>query len=184
LEQLTSGLHLKVELKPVDQYFDDPVTKPFDSSRSAYIFIKDTDQILGVIGEPRAAVRKNLKLPVRTAIFHVNMSELLKATINVSASYRPLSRFPSTSQDICFRVSDEISYAAVYEVFETVLKDISFEWKLDPIDIYQGDDKTIKQITIRVILNNPLATLTSDEVQSVVSSIVDAAQARLSAQHV
>lgn len=184
LQQLANGLHLEIELKPVDQHFDDPVTKPFDSNRSAYICIKNTDKILGVMGELRPSVRKSLKLPVRTAVFHVNMTELLHATANVLSTYHPLSRFPGTSQDICFRVSNEISYAAVYEVFETVLRDISFDWKLEPVDIYQGDDTSTKQITIRVTLNNPLATLKSDEVQIIVDRVIATAQKKLNAQYI
>jgi phenylalanyl-tRNA synthetase beta chain len=184
LQQLAAALHLEIELKQADQQFDDPVARPFDLSRSAFVFVKGTDQILGMIGEIKPGVRKSLKLPTHTAAFNLNMDQLLAVVTVAISGYQPLSRYPGTSQDICLRVSSDTAYAAVYETFETVLQDVPFDWGLEPVDIYQSDDKSTKQITIRVTLNNPLATLTSNEVQSVVSSIVGAATANLNAQHV
>lgn len=186
LTELMNKLGIEVDIASAGTGDEKVDAGPLDPKRSALVYVKGSDQVLGVIGEPTSSVRKTLKLPAHTAAFTLLLESIVSclADKNAQTSYRPLSRYPSTSQDICFRVSSDIAYAAVYEIFEDVLRDVSFDWSLDPVDIYQGDDKTTKQITIRVTLNNPLATLTSDEVQAVVSSIVESAKSELNAQYV
>jgi phenylalanyl-tRNA synthetase beta chain len=182
VQELADKLNIDVEFKPAGES-NHPGMKPFDTTRSATIAVKGTDMFLGLVGELKSSVRKSLKLPVHTAVFSIGLQPLLDAVDTMDA-YSPLSRYPSSSQDICLRVKSDTRYADVLAVFETGLTDSPYTWKLEPIDIYQGDDKSAKQITIRVTLNNVQATLTTDEVQAAVSRIVDIAREKLGAEHI
>ena len=89
---------------------DADMPAPFDGQRSAWIVAENGGK-LGVVGELSQAVRRNFKLPDYTAAFSLDV-EKLEACLASSReyNYRPLSRFPSISQDISLRSRVEISH--------------------------------------------------------------------------
>lgn len=185
LSELATKLGLELEFRPIEQEADVPVVKPFDHTRSAFVFAKGSDDMLGMVGELKSSVRKALKLPVHTAAFSLGLKDVLNLVVETSSTYKPLSRYPDTSQDVCLRVSSETPHAAVMAVFEDTLRQTTYDWKLTPIDIYQAnDDDDYKQITIRITLNNAQATLNANEAQAVVQSIVTLAKSELGAEYI
>lgn len=185
LDYLAARLGLTLIYKAIDTDPDFPVTRPFDHTRSALVTDKSSGVFIGMVGEYRTEVLRNLKLP-STAGFEISPSGLLEAIQkDENAKYRPLSRYPGTEQDICLKVSTSISYAATEDVFRKVLQTTTYEWSLSPVDIYQRDDnREHKQVTIRVKLADPEKTMTAEAVREIVQKIVDHAAQKLNAEYI
>lgn len=183
LTELTDKLKIRVEFKPLGGELVGQGSKPFDPKRSALVYVKDTGIALGIIGELKPSVRKALKLPVHTAAFSLGLVDVLRC-IQKSADgygYEPLSRYPGTAQDVCFRVPDTVSFAALEACIQPVLDAQQVTARLQAIDIYKAEKSTDKQITFRISMTNYDKTMTSDEADQVISAVIKKAQAELGA---
>jgi phenylalanyl-tRNA synthetase beta chain len=110
LDDLTNSLGVKLSYSTIDKMPSAPLAQPYEQSRSAFVSVASTGKFLGIIGEFKAVVRQNLKLPEHTAGFEVDIEALAEA-VPPTKGYKPLSRFPQTHQDLCLRTSINISYA-------------------------------------------------------------------------
>lgn len=161
------------------------VAAPFEPNRSA--LLKDrAGRIWGVVGEYRASVRKQLKLPDIIAGFEID--PLLFLQDSEANQYIQLPRFPKVEQDICLRVPANTTYHEVFTFVWSHLNqhrpDATYH-TLGPIDIYQREgDQDHKQITLRLSLASYERTLTDTEVNNLLDSVADAAQHELQAQRV
>lgn len=178
--------------------------KPYDLTRSAYIYYKHAEQggLIGIVGELKSSVINAFKLPEYTAgaTLLLDGASFYKENRQLSA-YKPLSRFPATEQDITLKVKADISYADLYNVIEHRLKNSEYEYELQPISIYQAlpaaknvDDpqqsteklskENTKNITFRITLTHYDRTLTTHEVNKLVESITWQAKQTLNAEQV
>lgn len=149
--------------------------------RSAVIV--NDGQIWGVVGEFSAKVREAFKLPDYSAGFEVHL-DILKQS---EKSYRPLSRYPSTWQDISLKVDSSVSYASVFETAKNAALSAAndIEVELTPQSIYQAEgDSEHKTITLRVTLTHHDRTLKEAEASAIIEAIAAAADSELGAQHV
>jgi phenylalanyl-tRNA synthetase beta chain len=171
-----------VDLKPLSEFdvakdeWGKQLTAPFEPLHSA-IIVKD-DQIWGVVGEFKAAVRKALKLPAYAAGFelHLNVVSIL------NSKYVPIPRFPKVEQDLTLSVPASQPYKEVYDfVADEVdkLKPENVVASLSPVDIYQreGDSKQ-KQITLRLSVASYERTLTDAEVTKLLDQIAAGAKTK------
>jgi phenylalanyl-tRNA synthetase beta chain len=183
------GLATLVKLRPLQpESYDEVATANityYEPARSATIMIGDT--VLGEIGEYRSAVRKSLKLPDFCAGFELDLQVLLASSVK-HKSYVSVPRFPAVSQDICLRVSADLSYEELYQfVWHKVAKvqPPNTRPTLGPVDIYQRpDDAEHKQITLRLTIASYDKTLTDHEVSQLLDSVVVAAHAKFAAERV
>ncbi len=171
LDYVSLSLGIELDFKPFDQESNSPLDAPFEYRRSAQIISK-SGVVIGVIGEYKKAVSKGYKLPESVAGFEINVRELFESTVGINSGYKPLSRYPGSERDICFKVENSVSYIQVVNAINSALASIELEAKVTPIDIYQADDTTTKNITMRVRLTAHDHTLTSDEVKVVIELIV------------
>lgn len=161
---------------------------PFEPKRSA--IVKIGEQNIGVVGEFKSSVRKVFKLPEYAAGFEINLDAAYAHASKMSTNYAPLSRYPGTEKDICFRVARDLQFAQVIDAAnEAMANSISemsqkFEWSFVPIDIYRPENSTTKNVTIRVKLNNHQQTLTSDDANEIVTRIVHGVTKSLGAKAV
>jgi phenylalanyl-tRNA synthetase beta chain len=187
LTHLADTLHIQLQFTPITDAPDVPVVKPYDLSRSAFVTVQGTDHFLGIIGEFKSSVRKNLKLPQQTAGFEVGIEELLSAPRNLD-TYLAMPRFPKVEQDICLRMSGDKTYDEVYAFVWDALAEVqpaNTLPSLGPVDIYQrSDDVDHKQITLRFSLASYERTLTDDEVRKVLDHVAEAAAQKLGAERI
>lgn len=175
VEQLAKDLRLRLIYKPVEETFDFPVTAPFDLSRSA--LLETTDGIfVGMVGELKQQVMKKFKLPDYVAAITLDLEGLAQATASARQTYRPLSRFPSISQDISLKVGSEVSYRALHEAITTVLREESeLDIQLAPVSVYQPEhDTTTKTVTFRLTCTHHNKTLSDGDVAPIVQAVGDA----------
>jgi len=174
-----------VPLDKADLYKNDVLlqqSKPFDPKRSVAL-VDDQKLVWGFAGEYRKSVKQALKLPESTAGLEIDpLLFLLRA--EEGSPYRPLSRFPSTSQDITFKVTAEATYAEIGFVVEAALqaaaKQHGYVTSLGLLDIYQKD-KANKHFSFRISLTHHDRTLVTEEVNKLLDKIAKSAKAKLKA---
>ena len=158
----------------------------FDGQRSAWIVAKNDDK-LGIVGELSQVVRRNFKLPDYTAAFSLDIEKLqVCLTENREHNYRPLSRFPSISQDISLRSSVEISHDELLRAVRQCLGGPeNLHCQIQTLGVYQPkDDATIKTTTFRLTFTSYQQTLTDAEVKPIMDNIATAALTKLDAERV
>ncbi len=187
LTRLANHFGLQLDYRPLEIEEEYQVAKPYDHTRSAQVWVKDTEIALGMIGEYKASVRKALKLPEHTAGFGISLEQLMRAAQQPTMDwYNPLPRFPKVSQDITLKVTATQPFLPLYQfVVDTSErlrpeKTISYLWVLD---IYQReDDVEYKQITFRLEIASFEKTMTDKEVTTLLGLVANAAKDELGAE--
>ena len=181
LEYLVSVLGLRLVYKPLVEA--SALSAPFEALRSAQVYDKATDTLLGVVGEYKKSVQKSFKLPAFTAGFEIDTRQLLVALAAVGVTYQPLSRYPGTERDICFQVAQSIAYADIVTAAEAELTNTALITTVSPLDIYEPHDGDTKNVTIRIALASYEKTLTNEAVNEimdrVIKTVTDATQGKV-----
>ena len=185
VDRLLADINVEADfVKIVESDADIPA--PFDGQRSAWIVAKKDDK-LGIVGELSQTARRNFKLPDYTAAFSLDV-EKLQACLASSReyNYRPLSRFPSISQDISLRSSVEISHDELLRAVRQCLDGSeNLHCQIQTLGVYQPkDDATIKTATFRLTFTSYQQTLTDAEVKPIMDNIATAALTKLDAERV
>ncbi|MDO4684155.1 MAG: phenylalanine--tRNA ligase subunit beta [Candidatus Saccharibacteria bacterium] len=184
VEQLGADLGIEFTFTPVVEEFAKlPVTAPFDIARSALVKTA-TGELMGIVGELKATVRTQFKLPEYTAAASLHTAGLEAAWMARCSNYVPLSRFPSTTRDISVKVANSVSYAEVREAAEEGIMAIDgLRVSLQPVAIYQPDEKSAhKTITLRLSLTSYEKTLSSDEINTVIAAVASVICNRVAAE--
>lgn len=186
LEYLGKELGLEFEYAEVADEPKYNVTAPFYHTRSAYVTDKKSGTFIGIIGEYKSSVRKALKLPHQIAGFEIGTEGLLCA-MDGSSRYRALSRFPSTHQDISFKVASTVTYKQLTDVIISSLnnarKDNLFDFSLSALDVYQDNkDKKHKHMAFHVSLTHFERTMITEEVNELLDQASISANNALKAE--
>ena len=189
--RLLSSLGVQFELIPMATENDDSeelggvefeVAAPFDRQRSAWILCGK--ERLGIVGEFKQAVRRNFKLPEYAAGFSIDFDQLL-AQPRDKQTYRPLSRFPSTSRDVSLRAPRDVSYAELYHVVQAAVGESAGDITvtIEPRAIFQpANDHSIKTTTFRLRMTHYERTLTDADAKPIVDRVATMALAKLGAE--
>lgn len=153
------------------------LTAPYVPERSAVV-VKD-GQVWGVVGEFTQSVRSAFKLPAFAAGFEMH-SDLISAS---QATYTPLSRFPSVTQDLSLKVVTNVTYQSVIDTVKIALaKQSEVTIKISPVSIYQAQEADkAKTITLRFKVTSYNKTLSDSEVRPIIELAIKAAESKLDA---
>ncbi len=100
-----------------------------------------------------------------------------------SRLYRPLSRYTSVERDIILKTAaSQVSYAELYAALEAAIRTIDIEVDMAPLGIYQPDDDATKTTTFRLVLTSHGKTLTSDEANQIIDTLVSRLVASVDAE--
>jgi phenylalanyl-tRNA synthetase beta chain len=174
----------RVELKALHSFdlstdeWGAQLTAAYEPNRSAIIVIDG--QVWGVVGEFKSSVARAFKLPKFCAGFEIDLDIASKRQV----SYRPLSRFPSITQDVSLKVPVATNYTDLYQsVISTASNTASdMQVEVSPISIYQADhDMSTKTITLRIKLKSYERTLTEKDASSITDAVAQAALKALQA---
>jgi phenylalanyl-tRNA synthetase beta chain len=187
LEYTAAHLGLALQFDPVPAAMDTPVVQPFDPARSALVRVRDTETVIGVVGEFKQSVGKAFKLSRCSAGFDISLDMLLPL-VNQGNQYMQLPRFPKVEQDICLRVPVTVAYQDLFQfVWEHIAQhrpDQTYH-VLGPVDIYQRPDESdYKQITLRLTIASYERTLLNEEVAQLLDHVAAAAAATFSAERI
>ena len=185
VDRLLTDINVKADFVKIAES-DADMPAPFDGQRSAWIVAKNGDK-LGIVGELSQAVRRNFKLPDYTAAFSLGIEKLQACLASIREhNYRPLSRFPSISQDISLRSSVEISHDELLRAVRQCLDEPeNLHCQIQTLGIYQPkDDAAIKTTTFRLTFTSYQQTLTDAEVKPIMDNIATAVLTKLDAERV
>ena len=185
VDRLLADLNVEADFVKIAES-DADVPAPFDGQRSAWIVAKNGDK-LGIVGELSQTARRNFKLPDYTAAFSLDVEKLQVCLASSREyNYRPLSRFPSISQDISLRSSVEISHDELLRAVRQCLDEPeNLHCQIQTLGIYQPkDDAAIKTTTFRLTFTSYQQTLTDAEVKPIMDNIATAALTKLDAERV
>ncbi len=171
VDYIAEMLGVSVDFRPLEKVGDDPVVAPFEPKRSAALFDNRSGAYLGIVGEYRKAVASAWKLPESVAGFELNLQALFRASAARSSDYRPLSKYPGTERDVCFRVGSEVPYREILSETKKILEKTHLITSIEPVDIYRAEGAETKNVTIRIRLGSYDKTLTSDEVAAVMGEV-------------
>lgn len=174
------GIAHNVRYETLSQEEDDSAAGPFEPSRSANIFVNE--KLIGRIGEFKLSVQRSFKLPEKSAGFELGIEPI--AAIEKERSYRPLSKFPSVTQDISLKVATNISYADLFDVVQSALIEATeeFDIQLSPASIYQSEaESESKTITLRVQVASHDRTLRDSDVNVLLDAATERARQALGA---
>lgn len=160
------------------------VMQPYQAGRAAMVSVKSSGRFLGIIGEFKPAVSRALKLPVHCAGFEVDTTALCEL-LEDGAAYVPLPRYPKVTQDISLKVPAGLSYGELHDFLWDELAKLRPENSrplLGPVDIYQGDDRQHKNITLRLTIASYVRTLTDKEVNGLLDTVAAAAKEKFGAE--
>lgn len=184
LDALASDLGVELTFLPFDDVPVDPVSDPYDPGRLTEVRAGDVH--LGVVGEFKASVVRNFKLPSYSAGFTISPGRLLKVARR--HEYQPLPRYPKIEQDICLKVPAEVTFADLHALVQEYLeaqKPANTVLHLAPLDMYQRqDDTSHKQVTFRVGLASFEKTMTDKEMTGLLDGLAAAAAAKIGAERV
>lgn len=143
----------------------------YEPKRSALLTTPD-GLTIGVIGELKRSVAAELKLPEWLASAEIDTRALHGEYEKSSLHYVPLSRYPSTERDLCFRVASSVSYQQLFDALKTAWdQEADTRVTIEPLDIYVGDDTSAKNITFRMRLVSDTRTLTGEEVGDMIARV-------------
>jgi len=182
LNELARQFGLQLEYVPLKSPSEQDVV--FEPGRSAQVLIKGTSESLGALGEFKVSVRKNLKLPNKTAGFEISLPKLMRA-MNAK-TYVALPKYPKVTQDISLKVKAEVTYGELETALMTELmkaKPKNTQLDISTLDIYQRDDDTShKQVAFRVSIASYERTLTDQEVNAFLDQAAAALKNKLAAE--
>jgi len=186
LDGLAAELGVNLSYTLVEKFPQAPLAQAYAPGRTAMVST-DKGDYLGIIGEFKSSVRRQLKLSDQTAGFEIDISALYTASPSVKP-YQPLPRFPETSQDLCLRTTKELNYGALTAFLSDRLNESSkkdgYGFRVELLDIYAPDNQHFKQTTWRIHLWHPRKTLTTQETNQLMDSIADAAKKELKAERI
>lgn len=172
LDFVGDQLGISFTYAPLVKDLEFAVAAPFDRSRSALVGVAGSQVTIGILGEYRAEVRRDFKLPIYAAGFELDLDELQRATPQVRP-YTQLSRFPSTEQDIT--LASTLSHAELTTKLTQSLEPVAlkhgYEYSVESRNIYRKTDSAQTHTTYRIRLTHFERTLTTQEVNTLLDTV-------------
>lgn len=143
----------------------------FHPGRSARVVL--AGEVVGWLGELHPALRQKWDFPYAPIAFELNLEKISKAGI---AHYHEISKQPTVRRDISVEVLENIEIQRMLDAI----------WRrkpagviaVTPFDVYRGKgiDSDKKSIAFKVLLQDTDKTLTDEEIESSIKSILDVLQ--------
>ena len=144
--------------------------------KSAQILVDD--QPIGWLGELHPRWQKKYGLQRNTILFEMESGSLMSKSL---PAVKEISKFPLVRRDIAIIVDNDVSVHSLLDAINTGKSAIVSDFSL--FDIYRGKgmDDSKKSLAFRVLLQDTEKTLTDEEADSAVASIVEILKNKFSA---
>ncbi|MCL2869785.1 phenylalanine--tRNA ligase subunit beta [Candidatus Saccharibacteria bacterium] len=178
-DKLFMELGIKVKYTPLTA--DNATDIPLQEKRRSKIEEATTGEVLGVIGEYKANVCNNFKLDEPAAGFELILDNMIKFESS-HTRFRLISRYPIAKRDITLKIASEVSYIELQSVISTTLETTGMWFTINPVDIYQGDNQSTKNITFHLEIASYDKTLNGTEIAAIMRQIEQSAKNKLNAE--
>ncbi|MER0216437.1 MAG: phenylalanine--tRNA ligase subunit beta [Nitrosomonas sp.] len=136
------------------------------------------DQPIGWLGELHPRWQKKYGLQRNTILFEMESGSLMSKSL---PAVKEISKFPPVRRDIAIMVDNDVTVHSLLDAINTGKSAIVSDFSL--FDIYRGKgmDDSKKSLAFRVLLQDTEKTLTDEEADSAVASIVEILKNKFSA---
>ena len=152
--------------------------KPAWADINAYLNITKNGEIIGTLGLVSMQTMINTKIKrTNVAIFELNVDKL-KAYASRTNEYERLPELPLVEKDLSITVNEEITWEQIEQSIKSKVKEIEF------VDEYRGDQipEGKKSITLKVKILNEGSTMTSEQINERMNSILKTLDKRCGAK--
>ena len=158
---------------------DDPLGEPFHPGRSARILLEDRP--VGIIGELHPRMASSLDIDGRVAIAELEL-EPLRAAASGDFRLVEVPRFPPIRRDLAFVLDEDVPAGAVKAALESAAGELLDRSLL--FDVFRGDaiPNGRKSLAFALEFRAPDRTLTDEEVEPLIGTIVDRLRTGLGAE--
>ena len=167
LVELLNKLGIQAEIKPF-LAAKDQTNAYYEPKRSANIEIDG--KLLGHLGEIKANVLRQMKLPAGTAAFEISLDEVLKLGRSSAKHFR-LSQYPFVSRDVTLSVASDAAYGDYEQKIRTVFEQAGLIYRLKPSSIYRAENATTKNLSFHLEFAHSDKTLAKNEIQDIMKQI-------------
>ena len=143
--------------------------KPSWADPDAYLNIMLGDEEVGSLGLLNAYAMNEAKIKrTNVAIFEINFDKFIPFDSRTN-EFVHLPQFPLVEKDLSVIVDNKVTWAEIEKVIKSKVKELEF------VDEYRGDQipEGKKSITLRVKIGNEDSTMTSEEIDKKMSSIMN-----------
>ncbi len=140
--------------------------------------IERNGKLVGYIGALHPSLARQLDIKQPTFLFELRLDRIVKTQL---PAFKTLSRYPGSTRDLAVVVDEETPVADLMNsVREMAGDDLE---SLTLFDIYRGKgiDSQRKSVALGLTWQNPSRTLTDEEVNSLMDSIINTLQTRFDA---
>jgi phenylalanyl-tRNA synthetase beta chain len=138
------------------------------------------DEPIGYIGKIDSAIAEKISLHEAPVAVELDLAPLLAGHRRVP-QLRPLPTFPAVRRDLSLIVADAVRFEEIESLVRNVA--LPFLETIEFVTTYRGKplESGAKSVTITLVFRSPVATLTSEQVEASVQTVVTAAKSRLGA---
>ena len=135
---------------------------------------------IGTFGELHPDVIENYNLGQRVYVAEINIDTVFE-NLNLTKSYNPLPKYPSTARDIALIVKDEVFVKQIEDIIKANGGDLVESYKL--FDVYKGAqiEEGHKSIAYSITYRSKEKTLTDEDVAKVHEKILSELSEKLNA---
>ena len=135
---------------------------------------------IGTFGELHPDAIENYNLGQRVYVAEINIDTVFE-NLNLTKSYNPLPKYPSTSRDIALIVKDEVFVKQIEDIIKANGEDLVESYKL--FDVYKGAqiEEGHKSIAYSITYRSKDKTLTDEDVAKVHEKILSELSEKLNA---
>ncbi|TCS41459.1 phenylalanine--tRNA ligase subunit beta [Reinekea marinisedimentorum] len=140
--------------------------------------IERNGKLVGYLGALHPSIQKQLGIKQTVYLFELRLDRVLKSEL---PEFTPLSKQPVTTRDLAVVVDEDVSVSSVIDsIREMAGEDLD---SLTLFDIYRGKgiDSKRKSLAFGLTWQHPSRTLTDDEINRFMDSIINTLQTRLDA---
>ena len=142
--------------------------KPSWADKNAYLSVLCNDEEIGTISLVSIATMKDCKIKrTNVAMFEINFDKLIPLSSRTN-KYQPLPLTPLVEKDLSLLVDESVEWKAIENAIISKVNSIEF------IEEYKGNQvpEGKKSITLHLKFGNKNETMTSDEIDDKMNTII------------
>ena len=168
LEQLLVSLGIEFELAPF-ALAADKTNAYYEPKRSASVVVNG--ERIGDLGELKAKVAREFKLPLGTAAFELNLGQLEALQKAVTQKNFRISQYPFVSRDITLELPADRSYAEIEQQLREILEKQQLIYRIAATSIFRAEGEAQKKLSFHIEFAHPDKTLTKTEIQDIMKKL-------------
>ena len=152
--------------------------KPYWADVNAYLNVVKGNEVIGTLGLVSVKVMADTKIKrTNVAMFEINTEKFVPYASRTN-EYERLPELPLVEKDLSIIVDEEITWKQIEENIRAKVKEVEF------VDEYRGDQipEGKKSVTLKVKILNEGTTMTSEQINEKMNSILKTLDKRCGAK--